>query len=125
MTLPAIDFHAHHRPLGAWCSFTCGAHSEGGGFGLESGAIPQQRRTNIGWAENEQRHYDFVHDRFTVGGFSFALFTQVQAPPEASVAPIAAERLAYLPAIAGELAFDTWQGTSAIAVVSSSAASPS
>jgi hypothetical protein len=52
MNLPAIDFHAHHSPLGAWFSFTCGAHGEGGGFGLESGAIPQQR-LYIGWAEDE------------------------------------------------------------------------
>jgi len=159
MTLPAIDFHAHHSPLGAWCSFTCGAHGEGGGFGLESGAIPQQR-LYIGWAEDlegpihvlpflqeaagadlmaaftpeaarkdgrqalrripaeqMQRHYGFATDRFTAGDFSFALFTPVQAAPEPGVAPIAAERAAYLPAIAGELVFDNRRGTKAITLI--------
>ena len=35
-------FHACHSPTGAWFTFTCGAPGIGGGFGLETGAIPSQ-----------------------------------------------------------------------------------
>ncbi len=43
MPLPSIDFHAHHSPLGAWMTFTCGRHGAGGGLAsLEPKPLAQE-----------------------------------------------------------------------------------
>ena len=40
--MAAISFHAHHAPLGAYATFTCGEFGAGGGFAIESGQPPAQ-----------------------------------------------------------------------------------
>ena len=35
VSLPTVDFHAQHSPLGANASFTVGRHGAQGGFGIE------------------------------------------------------------------------------------------
>lgn len=72
------DFHAHHAPLGAWFTFTCGAHGAGGGFGHESGAVPKQRLW-IGWAESRAggriNCLPFLQADQATGGEAAAAFT--------------------------------------------------
>ncbi len=46
----SIDFHAHHSPLGAYASFTCGRFGAGGGLNIE-GAKPAGQDLVIGWIE--------------------------------------------------------------------------
>ncbi|MBA3686043.1 MAG: beta-xylosidase [Planctomycetes bacterium] len=48
----AIDFHAHHSPLGAYASFTCGKFGAGGGLTIE-GAKPATQDLVIGWIERD------------------------------------------------------------------------
>lgn len=46
------SFHAHHSPIGALASFTCGAHGAQGGMGLELGE-PYQGELNIGYQDGD------------------------------------------------------------------------
>lgn len=51
-----IDFHAHHSPLGAYATFTCGRFGAGGGPTIE-GALPASYDLSIGYAdENGELH---------------------------------------------------------------------
>ena len=36
------SFHAHHSPLGAYASFTCGLHGAGGGLNI-AGVVLRRR----------------------------------------------------------------------------------
>ncbi len=61
-----------------------------------------------------KRDYGFATDRWTHGPLSFALHTPVVPVPEPGKAPLAAERAALLPAIAGELVLDNRHGSTAL-----------
>ncbi len=50
MPLHSLDFHAHHSPLGAYASFTCGRFGAGGGLAIE-GTRPPTQDLVIGYAE--------------------------------------------------------------------------
>lgn len=51
----SIDFHAHHSPLGAYATFTCGRFGAGGGFTIE-GAKPASQNLIIGYLEDGLLH---------------------------------------------------------------------
>lgn len=46
------SFHAHHSPMGAMASFTCGAHNASGGMGLELPG-PYAGEVNVGYIDAE------------------------------------------------------------------------
>lgn len=49
------DFHAHHSPLGAYASFTCGRHGAGGGLTI-AGRAPAQHPLTVGWMAGGTLH---------------------------------------------------------------------
>lgn len=51
----SIDFHAHHSPLGAYATFTCGRFGAGGGFTIE-GARPAKQNLVIGFIDQGVIH---------------------------------------------------------------------
>jgi len=50
----SIDFHAHHAPLGAYASFTCGRSGRGGGWAVAASKPPDDDLV-IGWADDAGR----------------------------------------------------------------------
>lgn len=54
MTVPthSIDFHAHHSPLGAYATFTCGRFGAGGGLRIADPHPPGDELA-IGWLEED------------------------------------------------------------------------
>lgn len=55
IAMHAIDFHAHHSPLGAYATFTCGRFAAGGGFSI-AGARPASQDLIIGVVEGDTVH---------------------------------------------------------------------
>jgi hypothetical protein len=53
--LHSADFHAHHSPMGAWATFTCGRHGAGGGMTIQ-GAAPAAHDLVIGWEDRDGLH---------------------------------------------------------------------
>ncbi len=73
--MTAIDFHAHHSPLGAYATFTCGRFSAGGGLTVQA-AKPADHELVIGWVEPSRQVHclPFVRKRdLTVSGLDDAL----------------------------------------------------
>ncbi len=52
------SFHAHHSPMGALASFTCGAHNAGGGMGVELTG-PYQGDISVGYYEDDGSIHQF------------------------------------------------------------------
>ncbi|HEY4106347.1 MAG TPA: glycoside hydrolase family 52 protein [Polyangiaceae bacterium] len=50
MNMHSIDFHAHHSPLGAYATFTCGRFAAGGGPTIE-GAAPASHDLIVGYID--------------------------------------------------------------------------
>jgi hypothetical protein len=48
----SLDFHAHHSPLGAYATFTCGKLGSGGGLTI-AGHAPVDHELVVGWVDGD------------------------------------------------------------------------
>ena len=81
-----INFNAHHSPIGAYMSFTCGHFEAGGGIGVEIGKPPSQGiyvgvKQGDRRARNPIRCLPFFKDRSVSAAAAAMSFPQEAAPP--------------------------------------------
>ncbi len=96
-----IDFHAHHSPLGAYATFTCGRFGAGGGPTIE-GSLPTTFDLSIGYADEAGEMYALPFFR-SAGATEVADFVATSDTP-------APRRRHSLPGVtrAYERGTDTW-----------------
>ncbi len=79
MIIPKTSFHAHHSPMGAHSSFTCGMHGANGGMAMEKGQ-PAEGGIYVGF-EDEQGVIQYL-PLFAMGPDERARYVQGDAKDE-------------------------------------------